>query len=538
MTQKHQSTLDGFATTRAWQESPTRIAVLPVGACEQHGGRLPLVTDTILAEHFAGTLARSLRAALLPALTYANSFEHTGFRGTFSLRPETAMAVVRDLLESLERQGFERVIVVNGHGGNFFLGPVVRELNSQDRPLKAILVEYWAMDDSPEGKRLAAGELHAGAWETSLLLALRPDLVGPPEAALPQAPGRGERFQRADLNTFGVGCRDASGVWGDSRGADAASGQAIAASIARNQLAHVQERLKWLAEQPGYAGTGGIAIRPMTEDDIDAGMRLCALAGWNQLPDDWRLFLRLRPAGGFVAVRLGRVIGTVTTLGFGGELGWISMVLVDPAIRRSGIGTMLMQAAMASLTDQACIGLDATPAGKKVYDRLGFADRLPLRRLILRARRPMPPTSAAGVRRMQADDLAAVAALDARAFGVGRADLLRWLWEHAPELSWVVNGADGAIAGFCLGRPGVNFTQIGPIVCPTSELAQALLGQAMAAQPGRPICADVANQPNWPEWLAQLGFVEERRFTRMFRGPVAREGDGALLYAIAGPELG
>lgn len=529
--------LDGFATTRDWQEAPTRIAILPVGSCEQHGGRLPLLTDTILAEHFSGLLARSLGAVRLPALVYNTSHEHTGFRGSFSLRPETAMAVIRDLITGLERQGFERVVVVNGHGGNFFIGPVIREINAEDRAIKVLMVECGAaFDDSPEGIRLRSGELHGGASEISRILAIRPDLVRPPQDALPDGPGRGDCFHRSDLNTFGIGCHGASGVWGDAGGGEAESGRAMVASIARNQLAFVRERLAWLAEQPAYAGAGGIAIRPMIESDVEAGMRLCAAAGWNQLPDDWRLFLHQRPEGCFVAVRQGRVIGTVTTLDHAG-LGWVGMVLVDPGLRRMGIGSRLLQAALGSLSGGALVGLDATSAGKAVYDKLGFTDRLELRRLIARTRSAPPGAAATAIRPMQAADLDAVVALDAEAFGRVRGGLLRWLQQRSPQLAWIAS-AGGTPAGFILGRPGAHFTQLGPLVAADQAMAQALVGQALSAAPAGAVGLDVLAHPGWPAWLESLGFAEERRFTRMTRGDAGGAGRNAALWAVAGPELG
>lgn len=525
--------LDGYATSLAWQQSPTRIAVLPVGSCEQHGGRLPLLTDTILAEYFAARLAASLDAVQLPPLAYATSHEHTGYRGSFSLRPETAMAVIRDLLDNLEQQGFARVVVVNGHGGNFFLGPVLRDRNAQDRPLKALMVECSGRSGpTPEG-----GELHAGASEIARLMAIRPDLVGPVAAALPVNTQRGVAFQRGDLTTFGIGHRDASGVWGDGAGGDPADGHAQVERIAAAQLAHVRERLAWLAEQPAYAGMGGVAVRRMVEDDIADGMRLGALAGWNQTPDDWRLFLRLRPEGAFVAVRNGQVLGTATTLAFAGRLGWIGMVLVDPAIRRAGLGTMLMQSAMASLAAVPAIGLDATAAGKKVYDRLGFADRCPLHRLIRRAA-PAPDLTMAGVRPMQTGDVAAAAALDAQALGHDRTALLAWLHERNPSLAWVATGGDGTVRGCLLGRPGVNFTQLGPLVAPDLVTAQALLGRALTALTGRTVGLDAGDHSAWLAWLASLGFVEERGFIRMVRGADPGLGRPELAWAIAGPELG
>ncbi|MDQ3815233.1 MAG: GNAT family N-acetyltransferase, partial [Armatimonadota bacterium] len=123
------------------------------------------------------------------------------------------------------------------------------------------------------------------------------------------------------------------------------------------------------------SGRGGIALRPMTINDIADGMHLKAIAGWNQTEDDWRLFLQTNPDGCFVAVRNGRTVGTVATINYGHALAWIGMVLVAPQFRRMGIGTLLLEQAISyleHLEPRPLILLDATPTGKELYDTLGF----------------------------------------------------------------------------------------------------------------------------------------------------------------------
>lgn len=530
------SALDGTRTTVDWQMSPTRIAVLPVGAHEQHGGRLPLCTDTLLAEHFARHLAESLEAALLPALPFATSLEHSAFRGSISLRPETAMALLRDLAESLERQGFRRLVVVNGHGGNFFLGPVARDLNATERPIRLLVVDCGArFDDSEAGRLVSGGELHAGASENSRLMAIRPDLVGPPERALAQGGGHGDAFERSDMNSFGIDHHDPSGVWGDPTGGDPATGAAMVASIERNLLAHVRQRLEWMDAHPRYTGRGGIALRPLGPDDIADGLRLCRAAGWNQERADWELFLALRPEGCFAAVRQGTVIGTVTTLAFGGR-GWIGMVLVDPDHRRLGIGTRLLEAAMASLQDCACIKLDATSAGKRVYDGLGFVDESTVHRLV----RPPGPSAAVdahpGLRPMAEADLDAVAALDTAAAGVERTELVRHLHRAHPAMARVIE-REGRVVAAALGRPGATFDQVGPVLAAEPADAAALVAAAIG-DGRRSVGIDAVPREDWLKTLAAAGFLEQRCFTRMRRGTDPAPERHAGRYAIAGPELG
>lgn len=525
--------LDGDRSTVDWQRSPTRIAVLPIGAFEQHGGRLPLRTDTILAEHFAGEVAEALDAALLPALPFATSIEHTGFRGSISLRPETAMAVIRDLAANLERQGFRRLIIISGHGGNFFLGPVVRDLNAADGALKLIVTGCGA-DHDPEAPKGGGCEVHAGASENSRLLALRPDLVGPPEAALPSGGGLGPEFRRSDFDTFGIGGHDPSGVWGDARGGDAERGALMNARIATGLIAHLRQRLDWLERQPRFGGTGGVALRPLQLADIDDGLRLCRLAGWNQLRAEWTLLLERNPAGCLAAVRNGEVVGTVAALRHVG-CGWIGMVLVDPAHRRAGIGSRLLRGAMDALGEADPIRLDATPAGKAVYDGLGFRDEFELVRLERAAAVPSAP-AIDGLRPMVAADLPQVVALDGAAVGFERPELIAWLLAAAPERAWVV-AAGGGITAACLGRPGACFTQIGPVLAGDDAQAAALVAAACAGSSDR-MGLDAVAAPAWLDILSGMGFIEQRRFTRMVRGGDPDRQPRPGLYAIAGPELG
>src|SRR5260370_20276392 len=110
----------------------------------------------------------------------------------------------------------------------------------------------------------------------------------------------------------------------------------------------------------------------MTFADMEAGLGLCRASGWNQLEADWRCFLECNPAGCRVAVREGHVVGTVTTLNYQEKFAWISMLLVDPQWRGRGIGTQLLEEALRTLSGIATVRLDAPPAGKLVYHKVGF----------------------------------------------------------------------------------------------------------------------------------------------------------------------
>lgn len=527
--------VDGLSTTVDWEKLARPVAVLPLGSFEQHGPHLPVALDTILADHFGRVVAREIGGALLPALPVFQCFEHSGFRGSVGLKPETAMAMIRDIADSLERQHFKRLVIVNGHGGNLSVGPVVRDINRQDRPLKVLFVEWYVYDTSSEGNSLLKRDMHADGWETAIALALRPELVGdyrnqPPEAAPWSA-------VRPDLNHFGMGTLRPRGYWGDPREASAEKGAAIVKSVEENLVKAVRERLDWLDAEPAYGGAGRVIVRLQERWDLEDGLRMARAAGWNQRLEDWRMILALSPGGTFSACHNGALVGTLATVNYADKVSWIAMVLVDPAMRRRGIATQLMNAGLAKLASCETVKLDATPAGRNVYEKLGFVDEYEINRLAIGSVPPLPAPGAR-VRPMTEADLPAVVALDAQVFGVERAGLLGRIRAMAPEYAWVAEGMAG-LDGFVMGRRGALWEYMGPLTAKDMIAARELAEAYLGALRGRGVIVDVPDrQPAWREWLEGLGFREQRMFTRMFKGPNRFAGRMESAFAIAGPEFG
>src|SRR6185503_16121075 len=172
----------------------------------------------------------------------------------------------------------------------------------------------------------------------------------------------------------------------------------------------------------------------MAQTDIPAGLRLCRASGWNQTESDWRCFLDFNPQGCRVVEAEGRVVGTVTTLRFEARFGWISMLLVEPEMRHRGIGSMLLGEALRLLNDIPTVRLDATPAGKLVYDKFGFVEEYRLVRM--RALSPKS-TTRSGVHLMTDSDLPRVLEFDREVFGADRGAILRHLYGSAPEYAFV-----------------------------------------------------------------------------------------------------
>jgi GNAT superfamily N-acetyltransferase len=281
-------------------------------------------------------------------------------------------------------------------------------------------------------------------------------------------------------------------------------------------------------------------FRDMTIEDTAGGLRLCRAAGWNQVEEDWRALLE-PPSVFRLALRDGRAIGSAGAIVYGDELAWVCMVLVDPAERGHGLGTTLVEQVLARLGTFAVVGLDATPSGQPVYARLGFADAYGLARLECgpSGRRQVAADEGARgtVRALAESDLATVLGWDREVFGADRGGVLRRQLAAAPESAFALE-RKGALAGYCLGRPGHRAGQIGPVVAHDRETARALVTACLTSRPEQRFFLDAPENPEWRSDLQQLGFVEQRPFTRMYRGGGAVPGEREPLFAIVGPEFG
>ena len=279
-----------------------------------------------------------------------------------------------------------------------------------------------------------------------------------------------------------------------------------------------------------------VQIREMGLADIPAGLALCRASGWNQTEHDWRHFLTTAPHGALAAVEHGQLIGTVATLPYG-PFAWISMVLVDPAARRRGIGTLLLERGLALIPDPIVARLDATPAGEPLYRKLGFLGEYRLARWFLDVD-TRGASSATAARPLTSADLRAVHDIDARVFGASRATLLERLASEAPEYAWAVE-RDGRLHGYLLGRHGHVREQLGPLVAESADVAEHLLDACLAANPQRAVFLDAPDdQQAWTAALASRGFAIERPFLRMHRGELTTPGEPSQVYAITGPEFG
>ena len=279
-----------------------------------------------------------------------------------------------------------------------------------------------------------------------------------------------------------------------------------------------------------------IAFRNMNAADVNAGLSLCRSAKWNQLARDWELFLQLSPNGCRVALLKEQVVGTVTTISYQHFFSWIGMVLVDPEQRRKGIGLQLLNEALNILEKEETVKLDATPAGREVYLKLNFVDEYPLSRMNAIVDEKKLTHSDAQL--LVESDLNDVAIFDTEIFGADRKILLQWLLKGAPQLAFIIKENDN-VKGYCLGRHGYNYTQIGPVVADNIDIATDLVSAALHNCIGEPVIIDISHfDKNWMMWLIDLGFVEQRSFMRMYRGSNNFRTITRKQFAITGPEFG
>lgn len=154
------------------------IAVLPLGATEQHGPHLPFCVDTVLTEQVLARVGTTAHALQLPTLAITKSDEHARHAGTLSFGAETMLAMLRDIAASVARAGVRRLVYFNGHGGNTALLEVAARAARIDHGLICAHTSWFAFaDTSGFDPQALAYDLHAGDVETSAMLASRLDLV-------------------------------------------------------------------------------------------------------------------------------------------------------------------------------------------------------------------------------------------------------------------------------------------------------------------------------------------------------------------------
>lgn len=161
--------------------------VIPIAAIEQHGHHLPVATDTLLLTEIIRRVDANIgdRILIAPVQWYGNSHHHLDFGGTLSAPPRVYLDMLHGLVENFLSAGFQRIVFINGHGGNDVPAKqALFELRQNHRTRSDLLLAmttYWSLGSQPwlSQTDLHQREMgHACEWETSMIMAIRPELVG------------------------------------------------------------------------------------------------------------------------------------------------------------------------------------------------------------------------------------------------------------------------------------------------------------------------------------------------------------------------
>ena len=206
------------------------VAIIPTGSNEQHGPHLAVRTDIANATSFALRLAQRLypRALLVPPLPFGVSPHHMPFPGTISLRPETFLAVLHDVIASLKEHGVRTFFIVNGHGGNNpSLGQLMLTIK-RDLGVNAAFAQVWPSREVMQQHAATATFGHACDLEVSWSLYLTPDLVRQDRLTTGQPRELGYRHAGTVVTVAAdFAERTANGALGDAPRASVETGRAL-----------------------------------------------------------------------------------------------------------------------------------------------------------------------------------------------------------------------------------------------------------------------------------------------------------------------
>lgn len=224
--------------------------VVPVAALEQHGGHLPLFTDSMLLGEVVRRvdLAMGSRILFTPLMWLGNSHHHLDFPGTLSASPRVYLDLLNDLVENLLAHGFRRIAFLNGHGGNTTPGKQaifeIRQRHRTRQDLLLLFTTYWdhAQPNVQRSDLVQTQMGHACEWETSMILRIAPQLVKE-TAHLNDVPF-GFAFEPA-YRGWTTKDRTAPGHIGAPRSASADKGEYLFAAFAAGLVPWLESVIAW-----------------------------------------------------------------------------------------------------------------------------------------------------------------------------------------------------------------------------------------------------------------------------------------------------
>lgn len=268
-----------------------------------------------------------------------------------------------------------------------------------------------------------------------------------------------------------------------------------------------------------------LKVRRLLPSDVGFIEQLRALAGWNQTREDLLCLIDYEPEGCFLAEWDGTSAGVATTTSFGTDLAWIGMMLVHPEFRRRGIGTELMRRCVDHLERKGirCIKLDASDAGKPVYERLDFQAEYKVQRWEREG-------DGSSINGFSTDNEFLDFDLDTRTFGADRSRLLCSFAKRSRIVTRL--SSSNTLAGYGMIRPGDRAAYVGPIVACDSGTGVSVAAELIERETAKLfwdiplVCHEAVS------FAESSGFRCVRSLTRMWRGADLVVGQPQLQFGI------
>jgi creatinine amidohydrolase len=223
--------------SRTFEKTPKGLLIIPVGVTEAHGPHLPLKTDLLQAEVTARELAPKVDALVAPSFAYGACPGTNQFPGTISIRLSTLSSLTEDVLEEYYRHGFRKILLLSGHGTGAHMAALrdgAGRVASNHKALKvAALCDYDFVYEL-RGKDSPSTDGHGGLLETSRVMALTPDLVGPER---PCVQFKGNRYLISESRTEDW----PESVMGDTKNASAELGRRVQEHVVKRLVETVEQ---------------------------------------------------------------------------------------------------------------------------------------------------------------------------------------------------------------------------------------------------------------------------------------------------------
>ena len=224
----------------------TDIVLIPIGSIEQHGPHLPIGTDTLIAIEIAKKVGEKAKVVVAPPIFYGNSVQMVDMQGTVTVKPETLSIYLADICRAFAKQGFKKIVFINGHGGNISSIDIIGNNLSKELGVAIIRIDWWTLAWEEISKILETKLMHACEGETSLMLAIKPDIVKMEKA-------KKDEFYWQFVNEITEGSFNLpviylpfekltkTGVMGDPLKASAEKGQKILEAVTRKIVAFLEK---------------------------------------------------------------------------------------------------------------------------------------------------------------------------------------------------------------------------------------------------------------------------------------------------------